>query len=356
MAFLKLDRQKLKTNYDHLEGLFSHHGISWGVVSKMLCGNKTYLKELLDLGVEEIHDSRISNLKAIKQIKPEVQTVYIKPAPKRSIASVVRYADVSLNTEYETIRMLSEEAVRQDKKHMVIIMIELGDLREGVMGEELIDFYSQIFELPNIEVIGLGANLNCLSGVMPSQDKLIQLSLYKQLIEAHFKIKIPWVSGGTSVTLPLMEWQQVPRGVNHFRIGETLYFGNNLFSGDPIEGMETGVLKLYAEIIELTEKPVVPIGELSVNPSGEMAVVKEEDFGKTSYRAIIDVGLLDISPDFLIPENPNISVSGASSDMLVLDLGEDSDQYEVGGLVAFDLKYMGALSLMSSRYIDKVVS
>src|SRR5690606_16118860 len=98
----------------------------------------------------------------------------------------------------------SQEAKRQDKIHKIIIMIEMGDLREGVLGEELMDFYQQIIHLSNIEIRGIGTNLNCLSGVMPTQDKLIQLSLYKQLIEAKFNIQIPWVSGGTSVAIPLI--------------------------------------------------------------------------------------------------------------------------------------------------------
>ncbi len=69
-----------------------------------------YLKLILDIGIKEIHDSRISNLKVIKSLDPNVQTVYIKPPPKKSIKSLVKFADVSLNTEYETIKLISEEA------------------------------------------------------------------------------------------------------------------------------------------------------------------------------------------------------------------------------------------------------
>ena len=125
----------------------------------------------------------------VKGLNPDVQTVYIKPVSKRNVGKMVEFADVSLNSELETIRWISEEAVRQGKKHKIIIMVETGDLREGVMGEQLLDFYSQVFNLPNIEVIGLGTNLNCLNGVMPSTDKLIQLALYKQIIELKFNKK-----------------------------------------------------------------------------------------------------------------------------------------------------------------------
>jgi predicted amino acid racemase len=269
MAFIELNKKKLETNYNYLDNLFSSRGIEWAVVSKMLCGNRVYVEELIRLGATEICDSRVSNLEVVKSIDPKVQTVYIKPPAKRSIEDIIRFADVSFNTEFETIKLLSDEAVQQKKTHKVIIMIELGDLREGIMGEDLIDFYDKIFKLPNIEVSGIGTNLNCLNGVLPSQDKLIQLGLYEQLIEAKFDRKIPWVTGGTSVIIPLLFYEQVPVAINHFRVGETLYFGNNLLNDEPIEGMEQDVLRLYAEIIEITEKPKVPIGYLAENPSGK---------------------------------------------------------------------------------------
>ena len=267
----------------------------------------------------------------------------------------MKFADASFNTEFDTIKLLSEEAKRQDKMHKIIIMIELGDLREGIMGDHLMDFYASIFKLPNIRVTGIGTNLNCLNGVLPSEDKLIQLSLYKQLIESTFNRKIPWVTGGTSVIIPLLNRQQVPVGINHFRVGEALFFGNNLITGGPAQGMKQGVIKLFAEIIEITRKPKVPIGYLGENPSGEVHEIAEEDYGKMSYRAILDIGLLDISTDFLMPDNKELSIVGASSDMLVVDLGETNDDYKVGDIISFDLKYMGALGLLNSDYISKTI-
>lgn len=355
MAYLKLYRDKLRENHTILGKWFAANGIEWGVVTKLLCGNKDYLQELVKLGIREMHDTRISNLKAIKTIAPEVQTVYIKPPAKRSWENVVKYADVSFNTELSTIRGLSAEAVKQKRVHKVIIMVEMGDLREGVLGEHLGDFYAQVFELPGIEIIGIGTNLNCLNGVMPSTDKLIQLSLYKQLIEARFQKVIPWVSGGTTVAIPLLLNKELPKGVNHFRIGEALFFGADLFTGGVLPGMHADVFRLHTEVIELQEKAVVPTGDRMENPSGRKAKFDPADRDKTSYRAIIDVGLLDVQPRFLVPEDERLTVIEASSDMLVVDLGDSTHDYRVGGEITFNLKYMGALTVMNSRYIDKVV-
>jgi len=355
MAFLNLYRDKLKSNFEFLKNEFKVNDVSWGIVSKILCGNRMYLQELINMGTNEIHDSRISNLAKVKEINPDVQTVYIKPPSKRNLGDVVRYADVSLNSELNTIKWISDEAVKQNRKHKIIIMVETGDLREGVMGDHLLDFYAKVFELPNIEVIGLGTNLNCLNGVLPSADKLIQLSLYKQIIELKFNKKIPWVSAGTSVTIPLMLRKQLPKGVNHFRIGETLYFGVDLVEEKTIEGMHSNVFELFAEIIEMQEKPLLPTGTLSTNPQGEVTEIDTSLYGQSSFRAILDLGLLDVDPKYLVPDDGAFEILGASSDMIIINLGENPKKYKVGDLIKFQLKYMGALAILNSSYIEKRV-
>ncbi len=353
MAEIAISRKKLKHNYDFLKRLFEKYDIHWGVVSKLLCGNPLFIKELIGLGVTELMDSRISNLRTIKRLAPEVKTVYIKPPPRRSIRNVVKYADVSLNSDLETMKLISKEAQKQDKTHQVIIMVEMGELREGVMGDNLVNFYEQVFDLPHLEILGFGTNLNCLYGVMPSRDKLIQLSLYKQIVEVKFNKKVKFLSGGTSVTIPMLAKNQVPPGVNHFRVGETLYFGANLWTGKTIKGMKDDVITFKAEIIELIEKPIVPEGTMAENPSGESYEINAADYGKTSWRALLDVGLLDISPDFLIPNDKSLELAGASSDILVIDLGKNPKKYKVGDFVKFKLKYMGALGLFNSDYVIK---
>lgn len=355
MAYLKLYKKELRNNFEFLNKLFKERGIKWGITTKLVCGNRSYLQEVINLGIGEVHDSRISNLKVIKEMAPETVTVYIKPPPLNILPDIVKYADISLNTELSTMNALSEEAQKQDKLHKVIIMIEMGDLREGVMRDDLIHFYEKVFRLPGIRVIGLGTNLNCLHGVMPDEDKLIQLVLYKQIIELRFKRDIPLVSGGTTVTIPLLLRNLLPHGVNHFRVGEALFFGKNLFTGGVIEGMSDRVLEFYTQIIELSEKPVVPMGELGANPQGKKSVIPDDDYGKTSYRAIVDIGVLDIQPDYLIPVDDHINITDASSDMLILDVGSNPDGLKVGDMIRFKLKYMGALGLMSSYYIEKKV-
>lgn len=355
MAFVTLSTDKLKANYQFLDNLFKSKNIEWSVVTKMMCGNKEYLTELLKFDIKQACDSRVSNLKAIKAIRPDIETIYIKPPAKKAISSVVKYADISMNTEISTIQHLSREAVKQNKKHKIIIMLEMGELREGVMHENFINFYEKVFSLENIEVVGLGTNLNCMYGVLPSHDKLIQLSIYKQLVEAKFNRKIKYLSGGSSVTIPLIFQNLLPKVINHFRVGETLYLGTDVYNDDIIEGMEVDVFQFYAQIIELKQKPSVPIGEMGTNLEGDTYDFSSEEGHEKSCRAIIDVGLLDVDKQHITPADPDIKIVGVSSDVTVIDLGKNQKGYKTGDYIRFKLDYTGTLKILNSKYIDKIV-
>ncbi|MEN8121105.1 MAG: alanine racemase [Bacteroidota bacterium] len=353
MAYVTLNTTRLKENYEYLDKLFKSNNIKWSVVSKLLSGSKQYLTELLKLGINQVCDSRASNLKMIKEINPKVETIYIKPPAKRAISDIVKYADISVNTEFDTIRLLSKEARKQNKTHKIIIMIELGELREGVLREEFIEFYSQVFEQKNIEVVGIGTNLACLYGVLPNHDKLIQLSLYEQLVEAKFDKQIPFVSGGSSVTIPLIFQNLLPKGINHFRVGETLFLGTDVYHNTTYNKMNDNVFTLFTEIIELIEKPMIPMGDMGTNVEGETQEFDENLIGETSYRAIIDLGLLDVEHEHIYAKDKTIEFAGASSDMIVVDLKENKNNYKVGDLIEFSMDYMGTLRILNSRYVEK---
>ncbi|MDP8233102.1 MAG: alanine racemase [Candidatus Zophobacter franzmannii] len=355
MAYLSMDKEKLKHNFEHLNQIFSQNDIQWAIVSKVLCGNHDFLKQLIEIGTNQICDSRLTNLEMIKQINPKVETIYIKPPSLLDIEDIVKYADITINTELETIEALSIEAKRQKVKHKVIIMIEMGELREGVVREEFIDFYKHVFELDSIDVVGIGANFSCLYGVLPNPDKLIQLCLYEQLIEAKFDRQIPFVSGGSSVVIPLIFNKTLPKGINHFRVGETLFFGQDIYNNRAMKNMHKDIFTLHAEIIELAEKPMVPDGEMGTNVEGKSFTFENDDLGKKSYRAILNLGLLDVNEKHIWSNDEKIEFVGASSDMTVIDIGDNDNEYNVGDLLEFNMDYMGLLRLMNSKYIDKRV-
>jgi predicted amino acid racemase len=138
-------------------------------------------------------------------------------------------------------------------------------------------------------------------------------------------------------------------------VGETLFLGTNVYDGSQFEFMHNDVIKIYAEIIELFEKPTVPQGDMGSNLEGETFEFDQDKSNERSCRALIDLGLLDIEEKRLIPADDSFDLAGASSDMIVVNLGDNERNLKVGDLLEFKTDYMGALRLLNSRYIDKRV-
>lgn len=361
MADLVVKTDNIIKNIEKLDSFLKKHDVQWSLVSKVLSGDLSFLKKILTEDIvsrlHSVGDSRLSSLKTIKKLNPELITIYIKPPAQNLAKSIVQYADISVNTSYRTIEALSREAVKQKKIHKVIIFIELGELREGVVREKIVDFYKKVFELPNIEVIGLGSNLGCMYGIEPTYDKLLQLSLFKQLLEQMFNKKIPLISGGSSITLPLISKKLVPKSINHFRIGESAFFGTSPLDNKRFQKLSTDTFRFNANIIELEEKNNMPDGVISEASIGHTSETDIEQPSFKTYRAILDFGILDVDVNDVEPKDDNVEFIGTTSDMTVYDIGRNinaqlKQKYMVGKKICFKPNYMAVARLMNSKFID----
>lgn len=362
MAELVIQTEKIKDNIKSLSDFFEKHNIHWSLVTKVFSGDKEFLKHILKEDVIEkinsVGDSRLTSLRNLKAVNPNMRTIYIKPPAEVYADDVVQFADISLNSSLSTIEALNEAAGKQNKIHQVIIMIELGELREGVNRENLISFYEKAFDLPNIEVIGLGSNLGCMYGVEPNYDKLLQLSIYKELISARFKKDLRFISGGSSITLPLIERGSVPKNINHFRIGEAAFFGVSPLKNEQFMNLHTDTFEFRANIIELEKKKIVPEGIISEANIGHTANFDTEDATETTAKAILDFGMLDVDDADLEALDKDVKFVGITSDMMVVDIGrnrtkEGKKKYHVGDEIVFKTNYMAVARLLNSKFIDK---
>lgn len=357
MATLTIEPKKVLSNIRKLDKFLVSKGIQWSLITKMTMGDRQVLEKILsDSYIKNLHsigDARLSNLKMIKEINPELETIYIKPPAIKYVKSIIDYADISLNTTESTIIELDKAARAAGKTHKVIVMIEMGELREGVLRDKILSFYEKIFQLENIDIIGLGTNLGCMYGVEPTNDKLIQLSLYKLLLEQKFKKQIPFVSGGSSITLPLIN-KKFPKEVNHFRIGETAFHGVNLIDGTQFRNLTLDAFVFTAEIIELERKDNVPDGIIGDANIGHTADYNEDEI-KFTYKAIVDFGTIDVDTNDLKCLDETIKFVGTTSDMTVFDLGNNRNNYKVGDVLKFKPNYMATARLMNSKYITKII-
>jgi len=352
-----IDLHRLRQNIKFIKGWIENHGATWTVVTKVLCGHTDTLRALQLLGVRSMGDSRLANLNAIEKITPDLETWYLRVADLSSVRDVVKLADVSLNSETEVINALNDEAKKINRIQRIIIMIELGDLREGILPGSLIKFYEQVFNLSNIEVLGIGANLGCLAGAVPNVDQFMQLALYRELLELKFQRKLPMISGGASAVLPLLLDGQLPKIINHFRIGEAIFLGTDLVNGGTLPGLRNDAIILEAEIAEIKEKGLVPMSETATMTPFE-SVQPNEEFtpGQRGYRALVSIGQLDTEIAGLTPFDSRYHIAGASSDVTVVNIGDVPDGLKVGDTIKFRPNYPALLRLMSGKYIEKEVS
>ena len=363
MATLIVNTNRIRENIIKLSSYLAEKNIEWSLVAKILGGNRPVLEKIIcDDSIKAVHsigDSRISNLKIIKEIKPDIVTMYIKPPAPVLAKRIVQYADISLNSSYTTIEALDREAERLGKIHRVIIMIELGELREGILRDNVLTFYEKIFGLKNIKIEGLGTNLGCMYGVEPTYDKMVQLSLYKMLIEQKFNKKLNLVSAGSSITLPLVMRNRLPDGINHFRIGETAFLGVSIIDGKKFKNLSTNAFDFSAEILELEEKDMVPDGNLTDAGIGitahDFQGDIDPDINKKSYRAIVDFGEIDVDPSHITPKDDSIKFIGTTSDMTVYDTGDKKGKFSVGKQLHFKPNYMAVARLMNTKYVTKEI-
>ncbi|MCF8242251.1 MAG: alanine racemase [Melioribacteraceae bacterium] len=361
MATLTVHTDRLIDNISKLTNYLNENDIEFTLVTKLLSGHKPTLEKLMSNPViKKLHsvgDSRISNLRTIKEINPSVVTMYIKPPAMVLVKKVIQYADISLNSSETVIQALDKEAKRQGKIHRVIVMIEMGELREGVVRDNVLSFYEKVFNLSNIQIIGLGTNLGCMYGIEPTYDKMIQLSLYKQLIDAKFGTNLELVSSGSSITLPLISKNKLPAGVNHFRIGETAFLGTSPYNNKKFRNLSTTGFDFSAEILELEKKDRIPDGKIGEGNIGHTAeggnFENVED--NESYRAIVDFGELDVDVNNITTKDKHVTFFGTTSDMTVYDLGQKKYKYKVGGQIHFTPNYMATARLMNSRYVSKKI-
>jgi predicted amino acid racemase len=362
MAELQINITEIKNNIIKLNKYLKANNIQWSLITKVFSGDKEFMERILTPEIiKDIHsvgDSRLSSLKTLKEVNDKLITIYIKPPAAAYVDDVVKYADISLNSSFKTIKALNVSAKKQDKIHKVIIMVELGELREGVTRDDLFDFYESIVHLSNIEVVGLGSNLGCMYGIEPTYDKLLQLNLYKELIEAKHGTKLELISGGSSITLPLIENGTIPKDINHFRIGETAFFGTSPLKNEQFLDLNNDTFNFYSQIIELEEKDIVPDGIINDASIGHSADFKEVDLGKSTNKAILDFGLLDVDQEGLEIDDKDVKFVGITSDMTVIDIGDNKDKeknkkYNVGDMICFDPSYMAVARLLNSKFIKK---
>lgn len=326
-------------------------GVQVAAVTKVMQADSALLRAFEDAGAAMYADSRIDNLRRIAAAGLGMPTMLLRAPTPRTADDTVRWADYSLNSSVETIHALSQAAQAAGCTHKVIMMVDIGDLREGLWPDQVVAAVVRVGQLPNIEVAGLGTNFACYGGVLPTTDKLQSLVDLRDQCRAATGLQLDILSGGNSANLPLLDAGGMPGQINQLRIGEAIILGRNTVDRSPWPGTRQDTVQLVAEVIELERKPSVPIGETGQDAFGQRPHFVDRGL---RLRAICNLGRQDVAPGALTPQDPGIIVLGASSDHLIIDVTDASVPLRIGDEVGFSPSYGGLLAASTSPFVRKM--
>ncbi len=343
-----IDLSKLKANTRLLVDLCNANGIEPVGVTKAACGDPQVAQAMLDGGMQLLGESRLENARRLRQGGITVPLLLLRLPSPSQVAEVVKLFQCSLNSELSTIKALNAAAAQVGLIHDIILMVDLGDLREGVWPDDLEATVQELKALQHIRLLGLGTNLSCYGGVIPSQDNLSRLLDYNRRAEMSYSRPLPVISGGNSSSLPLLLEGRMPP-VTQLRLGESIILGRETVARQPIPGAHLDCFQLVAEVIELKEKPSVPIGEIGQDAFGSAPVFDDRGIHR---RAILALGRQDVVLNRLAPPF-GVEILGGSSDHLLLDVSNYPAPLTIGDCLTFNLGYGALLAAMTSAYISK---
>lgn len=347
---LLIDLEKIKENARAVTSLCSAHGVRvWGV-TKVVGGNARIAQALVDGGVTALGDSRLQDLALLQDIA--VPKMLIRSPQLCDADDVVKLADISVNTELPVTAALDAACERQGvEQHGIMLMCDLGDLREGFVSvDELMAAVEAVEASKHLYVHGIGANLNCLSFILPDEQKMEELIGLAAAVERRTGRTLE-VSGGNSSNLRLLMDGQMPTGINALRLGESLLFGRERAAYTYVPGTFNDAFIFQAAIIELKDKPSMPWGTAGADSYGNYHTFADRGIRR---RAIVAFGHQDAEAEVMWPTDEGIEIVDSASDHTVLDITDAKGAYQIGDVVEFRCGYHAVGRAFMSPYVENV--
>jgi len=345
---LVIDLQKIEHNARTLQRIAAKRGVCLVGVTKGVLGDAEVAKAMLAGGVGILADTSLENIARLRQAFPATPLMLLRTGLSR-VEQVVALADISLNADLRVLQALADEAVRQGKRHKVILMVETGALHEGVWPGEVPETVKRILGMKGLEFLGLGAHFSDIGGGLPGDDGFRILCNLALEIEQTLNAKCQVVSGGSSATLSMLLEGRLPSRVNQLRVGEGLLLGTEPVHGELLPGLHSDAMILQAEVAEICDDLNLAgekIGAGPLNPDPQVANAGCKKVG------VVEIPGLDVPAEGLIPRDPRVIILGAGTGGFIVDLAGVSDIGQ-GSVVEFRLRYAGLLGAMASPAVSK---
>lgn len=327
---IEIDIEKIRENSLFLVSSLRKSGISVTGVTKGVSGNPRVARAMLNGGITCLADSRISNVLRMRKDGISCPIILLRQCPISEIKQAIKQCEASFISDLGSLVELSKTACEVERKHGIVLMVEVGDGRDGLLLHQLPDAISLIKSLPNIYLTGLAANFGCLVESLPKQIMFVRferaLSLAQNLLGIPIQIKSV---GGSSAMGSLRSNDSITRGRN-LRLGESILLGSEPSTGKPIDGLHQDIFSMYIEVIECSR-------------AGESLLSPKSQHGKHS-RLVLAAGNQDTDVGGL-SSKLGIQIIGSTSDHMVV---HSKESYQVGSELRFSLNYNALARAMCS--------
>ncbi len=348
---------KLRNNFQQITARCAACGVSVAGVVKGVGGLPEIARLYKECGAAQLASSRLEQIELWRKEGIEGPFLLLRVPGMSELSDLPRLADYSLQSERSTLDALEEVCTRQGLTHNVILMADLGDLREGFWDrEEMVQACCHVeWDLPHLHLAGVGVNLGCYGSIIPTPENLGQLVEIARTVEGRIGRKLEIVSGGATSSFPLIHRGTMPEGINHLRIGEAALLAKDLQVDWGIHDMtylQRGTIYLEGEIIELRKKPTYPVGDTIIDSFGRRPTYVDRG---VRLRGLVGFGRADAGDlESLICHEPGMTVIGGSSDHCIVDVEDCPRALKVGDVVRFDLCYGHMLYATGRRDIAKI--
>jgi len=349
---IEIKSSSIKNNVDVMVEEMKEKGLKIIGVTKSYCANKDIIKVLYDSGISTFADSRMENLIKIRKCFPASKLFLLRVMMQSEMLQAILTCDYSAQTSLETIKLVDKLSRVMNKKHGVILMVDMGDLREGILPNNVVEISKQVEMMNNVHLIGIAVNFACFGGVLPDVHNTTKFGDLAVSVEKAIGRKLDIVSIGGTVCIDLIRREKLHDSITHIRLGESLSNGTDASKNSvSIPKLLQNTFELVAEVVEVIEKPSVPIGSIGYDAFGNIPTFVDKGI---MLRAVLAIGKQDTPFDALVPKNNNIEILGGSSDHMICDVSK-CPEIKVGSEVRFLVSWKAMLHLMTSRYIKKVL-
>lgn len=347
---LRLNLEKIRENTRNIARRCVKSGIHLAGVTKGLCGSPEAAFAMVEGGCGSLCDSRARNIRRLKDAGVAVPLYLLRIPMLSELEEVLDLADGTLISMIETLEHLEFLCGQHRREFQILLMVDLGDLREGIWPDEVERFAEALLRCRWVHCVGVGANFGCFGGVLPTPQNMACLVAVKRKLESLFSSPLQFTSGGGTSSLQLLEEGAMPPEVNHLRVGEAILLGCDVTRNRCIPWLHRDAVRFEAEIIELRRKPSVPIGTIGADAFGNTPVFRDRGL---RLRAILAAGRQDVTPEGLLPIQEGAHILGASSDHLLLDVEEMIPVPKLGDVLSFEMSYGAMLAASTSPYVSK---